>query len=82
MAWSKRVLMVAVALMVTWAGSGESAYAWGKHTPKPPKVQRRAKKNTGPYAYLAPKKQKKPKNAEGWYQSPVSGQMVYGTKKK
>jgi len=65
-----------------WAvgGLSQGAYAFGKHAPKPPKVHR-AKKNTSPYAYLAPKKQKKQKS-EGWYRSPVSGQMVYGTKKK
>jgi len=70
------------ALILASAGAGQSSYAWGKHTPKPPKAQRRAKKNTSPYAYLAPKKQKKPKKAEEWYQSPVSGQMVYGKKKR
>ena len=48
--------------------------------PKPPKAFRNPKKNTNPYAYLAPKKPKKASG--GWYQSPVSGHMVYGKKKK
>ena len=74
-----RVLVVVVALIGAFAGLGQSAYAFGKHAPKPPKVQRQSKKNSSPYAYLAPKKQKKP---TGWYQSTLNGQMVYGTKKK
>ena len=81
MVLSKRVLMVAFALMLAWAGSGDNAYAFGKHTAKPPKMQRRAKKNASPYAYLAPKKQKKQKKPNGWYQSTLTGDMVYGKKK-
>jgi hypothetical protein len=63
-------------------GLAPSAHAlFGKHHTNAPKIQLRAKKNTSPYAYLAPKKQKKLKG-EGWYRSAVTGQMVYGTKKK
>ena len=76
---SIRILAVAVAILAPLAGQSHTAYAFGKHAPKPPKAQR-AKKNTNPYAYLAPKKLKKASG--GWYQSPVSGQVVYGKKKK
>jgi hypothetical protein len=73
---SIRILAVAVAIIASLAGQGQPAYAFGKHAPKPPKALR----PSNPYAYLAPKK---PKKASGdWYQSPVSGHMVYGKKKK
>ncbi len=67
-----RIFIAAVALMWAFAGLGQSAYALGKH-------QHRPKKNTNPYAYLAPRKQKKP---SGYYQSTLTGEMVYGKKKK
>ena len=70
MVLSMRVV-IAVVLIWAFAGLGQSAYALGKH---------KVKKNANPYAYLAPKKQKKATG--GWYQSPVSGQLVYGKKKK
>jgi len=73
-----RVLIV-VAVIWAFAGLGQSAYALGKHHSNPPRAQHKLKKNTSPYAYLAPKKQKKP---SGQYQSPVTGQLLYGKKKK
>jgi hypothetical protein len=77
---SIRILAVAVAIFASLAAQSRAAYAFGKHAPKPPKAFRNPKKNTNPYAYLAPKKPKKASG--GWYQSPVSGHMVYGKKKK
>ena len=68
MVLSMRVLVAVVALVWAFAGFGQSAYALGKH---------KAKKNSNPYAYLAPKKQKKP---TGYYQSTLTGKMVYGKK--
>jgi hypothetical protein len=70
MVLSMRVLIAVVALIWAFAGLGQSAYALGKH---------KAKKNTTTYSYLAPKKQKKP---TGYYQSTLTGDMVYGKKKK
>ena len=80
MAKSARVLIAGVALMWMFAGFAPSAHAlFGKHAPKVPRVQRKMKKNSSPYAYLAPKKQKK---ATGTYRSPVSGGLLYGKPKR
>ena len=55
-----------------------SAHAlFGRHKSNQPSVHR-AKKNASPYAYLAPKKQKK---ASGYYRSTLTGELVYGKKK-
>ena len=48
---------------------------FGRHKSSQPRAMRRSKKNTSPYAYLAPRKQKKPK---GSYRSTLTGEMVYG----
>ena len=54
-----RVLIVVLALIAAFAGFGESAYALGKHAPKPPKMHH-AKKNASPYGYLGAKKSTSP----------------------
>jgi hypothetical protein len=70
--WGGRVNIRARVLIAVLAGTmlggfAPSAHAiFGLH---------RAKKNTSPYAYLAPKKGKK---SSGWYQSTLTGKMVYG----
>jgi hypothetical protein len=71
MLWSIRVLVVMMALVWIVAGVGSEAHALGKH-------KYRQKKNSSPYAYLAPKKTKKP---TGYYRSTLTGQVVYGKKK-
>ena len=65
-----RVFIAVVAVIWAFAGLGQTAYALGKH---------HSKKNTDLYAYLAPKKQKKQTHT---YRSPVTGQLLYGEKKK
>ena len=71
-----RILIGMVMAAGLLGGLAPSAHAlFGKHGPKPPRAQRQAKKNASPYAYLAPKKQKKP---TGYYRSTLTGQMVYG----
>ena len=75
---SMRVFIVVVALIWAFGGLGQTAYALGKHHSNTPHAQRHSKKNTSPYAYLAPKNHKKAAS----YRSPVSGQLLYGKKKK
>jgi hypothetical protein len=66
-----RVLIVVLAGIWILGGFAPSAHAlFGLHRSK--------KKITSPYAYLAPKKHKK---QNGWYQSTLSGKVVYGKKK-
>jgi len=77
MVLSMRVFIAVVALIWAFAGLGQSAYALGKHHSNQPLVQHKLKKNSSPYAYLAPKKQKKTST----YRSPVTGQLLYGKKK-
>lgn len=79
MVLSTRVLVAVVALVWAFAGLGQSAHALGKHRSNTPSLQHKAKKKNSPYAYLAPQKQKK---ASAHYVSPVTGQLLYGTKKK
>lgn len=78
MVLSARILIVVLALIAVFAGSGENAYAHGKHAPKPPKVHH-AKKNSSIYDYLGAKNQKKHK---GYYQGAPGGVMLDGKKKK
>lgn len=77
MVLSMRVLVVAIAFIWMAAGLGPKSYAFGRHKTHPAKMQKQ-KKNSSPYAYLGPQKHKKPST----YRSPVSGQILYGTKKK
>lgn len=72
-----RVLLMLIALVWLAAGSGQKAYAFGKHKAQVAKVQKQ-KKNASPYAYLGPQKHQKLHT----YRSPVSGNVLYGTKKK
>ena len=66
-----RVLMATALAVCILGGSAPSAHAlFGRH---------KTKKNPSPYAYLAPKKQKKP---SGWYRSTLNGNLVYGKPKK
>ena len=78
MALSVRILIAMIALTWILAGAAQPALALGKHNANQLKALRHSKKNTSPYAYLAPRKQKK----TTWYRSPVTGAMVPGTKKK
>jgi hypothetical protein len=74
-----RVLAALVAISLLFGGLAPPAHAlFGKHKSNVPKV-RRAKKNSSPYAYLKPRKPKKP---SGYYRSNLSGQLLYGKKKK
>ena len=74
-----RVLLALVAVSFMVGGWTPSAHAlFGRHKSDVPRVQR-AKKNSNPYAYLAPKKQKKP---TGYYRSTLTGKVVYGNPKK
>ncbi len=74
-----RVLVAVLAVTAMFGGFAPSAHAlFGKHSSNPPRV-RRAKKNASPYAYLAPKKQKKP---TGYYRSTLTGDLVYGKPKR
>jgi len=67
-----RVLIAILAVTVLFGGFAPSAHAlFGLHR----SAQHRAKKNSSPYAYLAPKKQKKP---SGYYRSTLTGKVVYG----
>jgi hypothetical protein len=68
------VPMVLAALMLG-EFAPEAQAMFGRHKSSQSRTMRRPKKNTSPYAYLAPKKQKKP---NGWYRSTVTGEMVYG----
>ena len=55
-----RVVIPIVLAALMQGGLAPSAHAlFGRHHSSQPRAQRRAKKNTSPYAYLAPKKQKK-----------------------
>ena len=75
-----RVLIAVFAGTSILGGFAPSAHAlFGFHRSNQPRVQRKAKKNASLYAYLAPKKQKKP---TGYYQSTVTGQILHGKKKK
>lgn len=74
-----RVLAGLVGMSLMLGGLAPSAHAlFKRHKAEVPKV-RRAKKNDSPYAYLAPKKQKKP---SGYYRSTLTGKVVYGKPKK
>ena len=76
-----RVVIAVVLAALLVGGSAPSAHAlFGRHKSNQPPAMRRPKKNTNPYAYLAPKKQKKA--AGQWYRSPTSGRMVYGKPNK
>jgi hypothetical protein len=77
MVLSMRILVVMMALIAMLAISGPRAYAFGKHKSHQPRVQKQ-KKNASPYAYLGPTKHQKVTT----YRSPVSGNVLYGTKKK
>ena len=77
MVLSMRVLVVMIALVWMAAGFSPRAYAFGKHKTHLAKVQKQ-KKNSSPYAYLGPQKHQKLRT----YRSPVSGNVLYGTKKK
>lgn len=64
-----RIVILIVLAAVLLGESATQAHAlFGHH-----------KKNSSPYAYLKPKKQKKP---NGWYRSTLTGEMVYGKQKK
>lgn len=55
-----RVVIPIVLAALMQGGFAPSAHAlFGKHHANQPRAQRHAKKNTSPYAYLAPKKPKK-----------------------
>lgn len=69
-------LVAATLMLGAWAPSAHALFR--KHKADVPRVQR-AKKNNSPYAYLAPKKQKKP---TGYYRSTLTGKVVYGKPKK
>jgi hypothetical protein len=72
----KRVLMAVVLGILVLGEFAPSAHAlFGRHKGNQPRVLHRVKKNSSPYAYLKPKKQKK---AKGWYRSTLTGQVVYG----
>ena len=74
-----RVLTAVLAGTCMLGGFAPSAHAlFGIHKSNQPHPPRKLKKNTSPYAYLGPTKHKK---ATGWYQSTVTGKMVYGKKK-
>ena len=74
-----RVLAAVLGVSTMFGGFAPSAHAlFGKHGPKPPRALR-MKKNANTYDYLKPKKQKKP---TGYYRSTLTGEMVYGKKKK
>lgn len=75
----KRVLVLMAAVTFTLGGFSSQSFALGKHAPKPPRVTRKTRKNSSPYAYLAPKKQKKP---SGYYRSTLNGELIYGKTKK
>jgi len=65
-------VLIGVLAGIMLAGFAPSAHAiFGLH---------KAKKNTSPYAYLAPPKNHKKPN--GWYQSTLTGKMVYGKRPK
>ena len=79
MALSMRIFIAVVVLIWAFAGLGQTAYALGKHHSNVLHAQRHSKKNSSPYDYLAPKKQKK---QTSYYRSPVTGQLLYGKQKK
>jgi hypothetical protein len=65
-------VLIAVLAGTMLAGFAPSAHAiFGLH---------KSKKNTSPYAYLAPPKKHKQPN--GWYQSTLTGKMAYGKRPK
>ncbi len=70
------VLMGMVMALMLFSGVAPSA-----HAKKAPKTHFKFNKHSGLFGgnYLAPKKQKKP---TGYYQSTVTGKMVYGKPKK
>ena len=70
--------IVFAALLLGSSATGAHAL-FGRHKTNQSLAPRRAKKNSSPYAYLAPKKQKKP---NGYYRSTLTGDMVYGKPKK
>jgi len=76
-----RVVIAAALAAFLLGGFAPSAHAlFGRHKSNQPRAMRHAKKNSSPYGYLKPKKLKKANG--GWYQSGMSGNMVYGKKKK
>lgn len=79
-----RLVIGIVSAAILLGGLEPSAHAlFGRHKPNQPYAVRRAKKNTSPYAYLKPQKQKKKQTKpNGWYRSTLTGDMVYGKQKK
>ncbi len=74
-----RVLAAVLGVSTMFGGLAPSAHAlFGRHGSRPPKALR-MKKNANTYDYLKARKQKK---ATGYYRSTLSGDMVYGKKKK
>lgn len=75
-----RILIPIVLAAVLVGESATEAHAlFGHHRANQQLAPRHLKKNSNPYAYLKPKKQKKP---NGWYRSTLTGEMVYGKQKK
>lgn len=75
-----RIVIPIVLAAVLQGGFATDAHAlFGRHKANQPRALHRSKKNTSPYAYLAPKKHKKP---NGYYRSTLTGEMVYGKQKK
>ena len=71
----KKCILIGAVAALLFGGLAPAANAlhlW--HHNNTPHIQK-AKKNTSPYAYLKPKKQKRP---TGYYRSSLTGQMVYG----
>lgn len=78
-----RVVVSIVSMAILFGGFGPSAQAlFRRHKPDQLYAVRKAKKNTSPYAYLKPQKQKKAKKPNGWYRSTLTGDMVYGKQKR
>lgn len=79
-----RVLIAIVVAAILLGGFAPSAHAlFGRHGSKPPRAMRHSKKNTSPYAYLAPKKQKKASTkSNAHYHRNPSVDEVFGKKKK
>ena len=79
-----RVVIPIVLAALMQAGFAPSAHAlFGRHHTSQQRAPRRAKKNTSPYAYLAPRKPPKQKKAKSTYhQSTVTGDLFSPKKKK
>jgi hypothetical protein len=71
----KKCVLLGAAVLMLCSGFAPSAHALHfRHNKNAPGIQK-ATKNNSPYAYLKPKKQKRP---SGYYRSTLTGKMVYG----